>query len=54
MVIQISTDHNIEGHEAVAADTTDVVARALRRFSDDITRVEVHLGDENGPKGGQK
>jgi hypothetical protein len=51
--IQINTDHNIEGHEALAADTTDVVGRALRRFSDHITRVEVHLGDENGPKEGQ-
>lgn len=53
MDIQISTDHNIEGQEAMAADTTDVVARALRPFSDHITRVEVHLGDENGPKAGQ-
>jgi hypothetical protein len=50
--IQIGTDHNIEGHEAMAAETTAVVAHALRRFSDQITRVEVHLGDENGPKAG--
>ena len=53
MDIQINTDHNIEGHEDLAAETTDVVARALRKFSDHITRVEVHLGDENGPKAGQ-
>lgn len=53
MQIQISTDHNIEGHEDMAAEITDVVARALRYFSDHITRVEVHLGDENGPKAGQ-
>ncbi len=53
MNIQISTDHNIEGHEAMAAETKDVVARALRHFSDHITRVEVHLSDENGPKPGQ-
>ena len=53
MDIQINTDNNIEGDEAMAADTTDVVARALRHFSDHITRVEVHLGDENGPKPGQ-
>ncbi len=53
MQIQISTDHNIGGHETMAAETTAVVAHALRRFSDHITRVEVHLADENGPKGGE-
>ncbi|MEP6496280.1 MAG: ribosomal subunit interface protein [bacterium] len=53
MQIQISTDHNIDGNEDMVAATTDAVAHALRRFSDHITRVEVHLADENGPKGGE-
>ncbi len=53
MQIQISTDHNIEGNEDMVAATTDAVAHALRRFSDHLTRVEVHLADENGPKGGE-
>ncbi len=52
MQIEISTDHNIGGNEERAAAITEVVAHALRRFSDNITRVEVHLADENGPKGG--
>lgn len=53
MQIQINTDHNIEGREALAAHVRDVVERALDRFSDRVTRVEVHLGDENAAKSGQ-
>lgn len=52
MQIQINTDHHIDGNEAVAAEVTRVVTDALQRFSGRITRVEVHLDDENGAKGG--
>ena len=52
MQIQVNTDHNIEGHEALADQIRDVVESALNRVSDHITRVEVHLSDENGDKGG--
>ena len=52
MQIQINTDHNIEGHEALAAQVSGVVESALSRFSDHITRVEVHLSDENSDKKG--
>ena len=50
--IQVNTDHNIKGHEALTADVNSVVTSALGRLSDHITRVEVHLSDENGKKGG--
>jgi len=53
MQIQINTDRNIEGHEALAAQVSGVVESALRRFSAHITRVEVHLSDENSLKSGQ-
>ena len=53
MEIQINTDHNIEGHEALAAQVSSVVEGALSLVSDHITRVEVHLSDENSAKGGQ-
>lgn len=53
MQIQINTDHNIEGHEALAAHVSSVVEGALGRFSDQVTRVEVHLTDEVGHKSGQ-
>lgn len=53
MQIQINTDHNIAGHEALAAQVSSVVESALSRSSDHITRVEVHLSDENSAKSGQ-
>lgn len=53
MQIQINTDHHIEGHEALVAWATGEVKTALGRHSDHITRVEVHLSDENGHKSGQ-
>ena len=52
MQIQINTDRNIEGSEALAKHVSSVVESALSRFSDHITRVEVHLSDENSHKGG--
>jgi ribosome-associated translation inhibitor RaiA len=48
--IQVNTDHTIEGHEALADQIRGVVETALSRMSDGITRVEVHLTDESGPK----
>lgn len=53
MQIQINTDRNIEGRETLTAHITDVVSGALSRFSDHITRVEVHVSDENGEKAGR-
>jgi ribosome-associated translation inhibitor RaiA len=50
MQIQINTDHNIEGHESLAARISGVIENTLSRFSDHITRVEVHLSDENSDK----
>ena len=52
MQIQINTGHNVDGREALAAQFRAVVESALDRFSDRITRVEVHLSDENGQKHG--
>ena len=50
MQIQINTDRNIEGREALAAQVSRVVESTLSRISDHITRVEVHLSDENSDK----
>ncbi|MEO7051253.1 MAG: HPF/RaiA family ribosome-associated protein, partial [Rhodanobacter sp.] len=38
----------IAGHEALAQNVEEVVERLLGRFSEQVTRVEVHLSDENG------
>lgn len=53
MQIQINTDHNIDGHEAFSTHVTGVVEHALNRVSDHLTRVTVHLSDENSRKGGK-
>ena len=47
MQIQVHTDHNIEGHEKLAAWVSDVLEQALLGVSDRISRVEVHLTDQN-------
>ncbi len=53
MQIQINTDHNIEGREALAAQVSGTVETALSRVSDHITRVEVHLSNQNSDKNGR-
>lgn len=53
MKIQLNTDINIEGTEALAAQVRATVEQALAHFSAHITRVEVHLSDENAGKSGQ-
>ncbi len=53
MKIQINTDNNIEASDEFIQETQAVVESALERFADRITRVEVHLSDENSShKGG--
>ena len=48
MNIQINTDHNIKGNKALIAKFSNTIESALSRMSDHITRVQVHLSDENG------
>jgi len=53
MKIQVNTDAHVEGREALAAQVGATVEHALRRFQDQVTRLEVHLSDQNGGKSGQ-
>jgi hypothetical protein len=53
MQIQVNTDHHTDGREKVADHVRAVVEAAVGHFSSQLTRVEVHLGDENGAKPGQ-
>ncbi len=50
MQVLINSGHNIEVHEGLDAHVRGLVESTLSRVSDHITRVEVHLSDENGPK----
>jgi hypothetical protein len=52
MQIQVNTDNHITGREELATQVESIVQQHLRRFSGQITRVEVHLGDTNSHKGG--
>jgi len=47
MHIQVNTDNHIEGNADLTRQVEAVVEGALGRFSDRITRVEVHLSDES-------
>ena len=52
MKIQFNTDKNIEGHERLETYFAGELEKELARFEDKVTRIEVHLGDENSDKGG--
>ena len=53
MQVQVNTDRHIEGSVALTERVQGTVESTLARFSERITRVEVHLSDENGAgKGG--
>jgi ribosome-associated translation inhibitor RaiA len=47
MHVQINTDSNIEGDNALTQQIEAVVRGALDRFSERITRVDVYLSDES-------
>jgi hypothetical protein len=53
MQIQINTDRHIEGQERLTTWASGVVEQALSRVNDRITRVVVHLSDENADRSGQ-
>jgi ribosome-associated translation inhibitor RaiA len=50
MKIQINTDSNIAGNDQLRQEMDTLLRGALDRFSEKITRVEVHLSDENSDK----
>lgn len=52
MQIQVNTDRNTDGRDTVADYVRGIVEDAVSHFSRHVTRVEVHLGDENGAKSG--
>ncbi|MEL6255981.1 MAG: HPF/RaiA family ribosome-associated protein [Bacteroidota bacterium] len=52
MKIQLNTDKNIKGTENLEAFVSEKLRSSLKRFVDKITRVEVHLSDQNADKGG--
>lgn len=52
MQVQVHSDKRIEGSARLNNWVSGCVSDKLERFDDDITRVVVHLNDENGEKAG--
>lgn len=50
MQVQVHTDNHIEGTEAMALWASTTIKAALTRFAGQISRIEVHLSDENAGK----
>jgi ribosome-associated translation inhibitor RaiA len=53
MQVQVHTDNHVNGSAGLTAHVESVVTGELERFGNRVTRVEVHIGDENGHKGGE-
>jgi len=53
MIIQLNADKNLTIHEAYETQISEKLSKDLERYNDHITRLEVHLSDENGNKSGQ-
>ena len=52
MKIQINTDNNVECSEELAEQAEGTVESTLGHLAEHVTRIEVHLSDENSDKGG--
>jgi ribosome-associated translation inhibitor RaiA len=50
MQVQVHTDNHVNGSAGLTAHVESVVTDAMQRFGHRVTRVEVHLGDENSHK----
>lgn len=52
MKIQFNTDKNIHGTEKLETVVSEKVNHGLKHYADKISRVEVHLSDQNAEKAG--
>ena len=52
MQVQFNSDSSVMGTENVAERIEAAVREKLARFEERLTRIEIHVRDENGAKGG--
>ncbi|EDM38360.1 hypothetical protein PBAL39_02057 [Pedobacter sp. BAL39] len=52
MTIQLNTDKNLTVHQEYEEKIKGMIKEGIGKFDDLITRLEVHLSDENGSKEG--
>jgi len=50
MQINVNTDNTIDKHQGLDEHVDGVVRSSIGRFSDQVTRVDVHLSNENKEK----
>ena len=54
MQIQFNTDSFISGNDELTERLSEILRNSLSKYEGKITRLEVHLSDEDGNKRGQK
>lgn len=52
MQFQFNSDNQTNGDSNMATRVEEITKARLGRIEDRLTRVEVHVGDVNGPRGG--
>jgi ribosome-associated translation inhibitor RaiA len=52
MNIQLNTDKHIDGNKALEQFVNEKLKSTLKHLANHITRIEVHLSDQNGDKSG--
>lgn len=52
MKIQFNTDKNIQGTETLETIVSEKINHELKHLTDHLTRIEVHLSDQNADKSG--
>jgi len=52
MQIQVNTDRHIPGEDTLTDSIREELQNALQRFEEHITRIEVHLSDQNSEQRG--
>lgn len=52
MTIQVNTDKNIQGTENLEMFIGEKLRGSLKHLADHVSRIEVHLSDQNADKGG--
>lgn len=53
MQVLFNTNNTVNGHQRMEAYVSSRVNEVFKRFDEMITRVEVHLSDQNGDKPGK-
>jgi ribosome-associated translation inhibitor RaiA len=52
MRVLVNSDNSVDVSADLAGEIAEKIERAMQLFADDITRIEVHLGDVNAERGG--